>query len=175
MVAVSIEWAGELRAFDLPLGKVMDIEEACGKTGIGTVFSRVASGSYFANDLYQIIRAGLIGGGMAVVEVDRILQARFITAPLIETQSVCVEIMSALVVGIVPEETKSDGGAPEAIDVGALLHSFLQAGISPDQVRAMGYADFVNIIRASGSKKDEPNLPTEEEYLAAIRAKGFEI
>jgi len=42
-----------------------------------------------------------------------------------------------------------------------------QAGIGPDVVRSMRYADFVNLVRSLGSDKVQP--PTEEEYNEMIR------
>jgi hypothetical protein len=60
----TIIWQGGEDAFCLAkVGLIFDLEEKC-RAGIGLIYARLASGSYFLNDVRETIRLGLIGGGM---------------------------------------------------------------------------------------------------------------
>jgi hypothetical protein len=59
----TIIWQGGEDAFCLAkVGLIFDLEEKC-RAGIGLIYARLASGSYFLNDVRETIRLGLIGAG----------------------------------------------------------------------------------------------------------------
>jgi hypothetical protein len=59
-------------AFTLPLLK--DLENKTGRP-LGEHFARMASGLFFINDLAEIIRLGLFGGGMAPERAAQLIAA----------------------------------------------------------------------------------------------------
>jgi hypothetical protein len=82
----SITWSHGTDDFCLSkIGQRLDLEEKCG-AGIGHIYSRLVTGTWFTNDYRETIRLGLIGGGMKpqlakdVVErhVDQKPQAEFV-------------------------------------------------------------------------------------------------
>lgn len=165
------EWAGVERAFALDFGLACDLESACGDKGIGGIYVRLATHQYHAREVFQTIRLGLIGGGMPRAEADRLVKTRFDEVPLADSVALAVDLLSALNTGVKEDRTKAaSGDADGAIDLGKVLANFAQVGIAPDAVRAMRYADFVNLMRSIGGDSVQP--PTEEEFADMIRRHG---
>lgn len=162
MAAIVRNWAGVERSFDLPLGRVFDLEESCGKVGIGAIYARLSSHQFFAADVYHTIKQGLIGGGMSDVDAKRLLDQRFGVVPLVESVELAIDVLVGLMEGVTPREAETGGNPATPLDTGKILHSFVQAGIAPDAVRNMRYADFLNILNAVGSKGD--TAPSAEEF-----------
>lgn len=67
--SVSFDWADDTHTFRLPLGQLRELQE---KTGVGplSLLRRLDNGSWMADDAREVLRCGLIGGGM---EPDRAL------------------------------------------------------------------------------------------------------
>ncbi|MFQ6553394.1 gene transfer agent family protein [Aestuariibius insulae] len=164
-----LEWAGAERTFALPLGCILDLEEACGKVGFGEIYLRMGSHRYFARDVYHTIHQGLIGGGIAASEAKRLLDERFDLTPIGVHVQIALEILITAMSGV---EAKSEGsgeeGTPEPLDKGKIFAALIKIGLTPDQVRAMRYDDYVALCRAAGGAKVEP--PSEEAYEAMLAA-----
>lgn len=163
MAEVVTEWAGKERLFRLSFGGVLDLEEATGD-GIGHVFIRVAGGRFKAGDVYHTIRLGLVGGGMSVLDARRAMDRHFDTRPYMENASVAGEILSSLMVGVEEEGDNKDVPPPHRFsEVSQICRVF---NMSPQDVRDMRYADFVNMVRGYNAATDTkaPHL-TEDEFL----------
>lgn len=160
------EWAGAQRPFRLRFGDVLDLEEACGKVGVGALYLRMGRHEYFAKDVYHTILRGLIGGGMAPSEARRLVDDRFDHVPMATSLNLAVEILVNLMAGIEPDDTQAKGDPDTPHDTGGILASFAKVGIPPESIRAMSYADFVNMARAMGGKEVQP--PSEDEFLDMI-------
>ncbi|MCH2096731.1 MAG: gene transfer agent family protein [Rhodobacteraceae bacterium] len=159
-------FAGENRLFRCVTGTIWDIEEASGKTGIGALYLRLASHQYFAKDVMTIVRLALVEGGMDPVEAERLVQERAAMG-LLKMQELALDILMAIMEGIEEDDTPAEGDPERPYDVGAILHSFVQAGIAPESVRSMSYADFVGIMRATGRK--DVDAPSEEDFEAMVK------
>lgn len=61
------------------------ILEAC---GIGSIWSRLASGTYFRSDVAETIRLGLIGGGMDAVRAKTMVETYVDSRPLASREDV---------------------------------------------------------------------------------------
>lgn len=137
VMANSIELAfgdGEY-LFALPLERIDELQRKTG-TGIGAIFARVVKGAnrlgddivlapgsaeFYALDLIETIRQGLIGGAKGVVDgkeiaVTPVLANRLVTnyvlsRPLSEAWELAVSILGAVIVGYEPEDKKK---APQA-------------------------------------------------------------
>ena len=166
MADVFMEWGGAERRFALSFGGLLDLEEACGKIGIGEIYLRLGQHRYFARDVYHTIRLGLIGGGMPPSEADRLMKDRFDATPLVKGVEMALEILIAVMAGVEPDRTKAAGDPSQPHDVGEVLASFIKAGLSPDQVRAMRYDDLVRMSRALGGNTVQP--PTEQEFADMV-------
>lgn len=163
------EWAGRDREFALSFGGVMDLEQACGDgrtpDAIGNIFQRVSTGRFRVADVYHTIRLALIGGGMGIVEAQALMRSYFDTRPYMENATLAGDILLTLLAGI--EATTGDQDTAEEpaplrfSEVSQICRVF---HMSPSDLRAMRYADFVNMMRGfeAGSSKKVEFLSDEE-------------
>lgn len=116
---VWLQFADGEYLFKLKLPQLAELQEKC-EAGIGTIYGRVALGDFYAVDLIETIRLGLIGGGEGVVNESTIkvndllarkLIARYCDRPLDELHKLAHAILGACVVGYVTdaEEDKKPG------------------------------------------------------------------
>lgn len=126
-----LEFAGELRPFRLGLGEWEKIDEACGfgPTGAAVLFKRTAAGIEAAAngnvallslinhrdlakaaDIRAVILWGLVGGGMALPEAEKLVRLWVDDRPLVETINLAYLI--ALATLVQPEDdTTGEPGA----------------------------------------------------------------
>lgn len=96
---VSAEWCGETRHFRLTVGGILELEQKCAAP-FGTVFARVNSGDYHVTDLLQVVRLGLIGGGLSPRDAAAAMEMHaFPARPLAELHTVARIVLAAAVVG----------------------------------------------------------------------------
>lgn len=170
MAEIIREWAGAERPFNLSFGGLMDLEEACGKTGFGEIYLRIGRHCYFARDIYHTIRLGLIGGGMTAVEAKRLMDDRFDAVPMAVRAEIALDVLLAVMEGIKPDDTKPAGDPATPYDVGALMASFAKLGVAPHTLRDMSYQDFVHMCRAFGGDSVQP--PSEDEFEEMLARLG---
>jgi hypothetical protein len=165
MVDVIKEWAGKERLFRLNFGAVLDLEEAIGE-GIGHVFIRVAGSRFSVKDVYHTIRLALIGGGESVVRVDGLMKNHFDTRPYLENAALAGEILTALMAGVEEGEPSGDDDIPPPHKFSELSQICRVFNVSPQEVRDMRYADFVNMLKGynAANKKEAPHL-SEAEFM----------
>ena len=168
MAEVIKEWAGKERLFRLNFGAVLDIEEALGRDPIGSVFLRVTSGQFRANDVYQIIRIALICGGESPVEAKRLVEAHFDTRPYIDNSQLAGDILLAIMVGV-EEGGPTGDGEPAPMKFSEISQICRTFNLSPIDLREMPYADFRNMCKGfAAAQKTAPEPPTEEEFEAIL-------
>lgn len=158
------EWAGTERQFRLPLGRVMDLEQAT-DTGIGALFFRVVRTQWKVGDIYHTIRLALIGGGMEIIDAERLMKNSFEMRPYMENATLASEILSSLMSGV-EEGSEGEGGTSEPMKFSEISQICRVFHMSPQELRDMSYADFINMVKGfnAGSDKKAPHL-TEEEFL----------
>lgn len=161
------DFAGAQRCFRLRVGEIADIEQACGKIGIGAIYLRVSAHQYFQQDVSNVIKYALIGGGMPSVEAKHLVDGRMDITPLTQMQALAVDILVATFAGIERDDTKPAGDPQVPLDMGKLFQSFVQVGVSPNDVRATDYGDFCNMVRVASGGDVQP--PSEEEFADMIR------
>ncbi|MBR9764146.1 MAG: gene transfer agent family protein [Rhodobacteraceae bacterium] len=165
MAEVIRHWAGKERLFRLDLGRILELEQAC-DDAIGSIFSRVCTGRFRANDLTSILRIGLEGGGATKVQAKHLVDTFFDRLPYMENASIAGDILSAIMVGIEEGETASASGEPERIVFSEVVQICRVFNMSPHDLKVLTYAEFLNLVRgfnASSDRKAAP--PTEEEFM----------
>lgn len=133
--SLDIEFADGEYFFALPIARIQELQTKCG-IGIGALFARVLRGcvpidgqimltpglaEFYATDIVETIRQGLIGGGRGVVNgeevkvtpplANRLIEAYVLDRPLIESWSLAASILAACIVGYDPP--KKDAPATE--------------------------------------------------------------
>ena len=133
---IELEFADGAYEFALPLAQIDELQRKTG-AGIGALFARVikganrlgddvilapASAEFYALDLIETIRQGLIGGGRGTVDGQEIkvtppLAQRLVTnyvlnRPLSDAWSLAVSILGAVIVGYDPPGEAVPGTSP---------------------------------------------------------------
>lgn len=134
---IDLEFAdGEYR-FALGLEQIDELQLKCADSGIGEIYGRIIEGAvrgpdgtivlqpmsagFRAEDLFETIRLGLIGGGSGEVDeqsikVDprlarRLMKNYVYNRPMIEAWQIAASIMLAVVSGYSPPEKSGNGEA----------------------------------------------------------------
>lgn len=68
---IVLRWGDGEFLFRLNGKEIEELQKICGNVGFGAIYQRVARGEWFWNDIYNIIRLGLIGGGLGAVEAKQ--------------------------------------------------------------------------------------------------------
>lgn len=128
--SLTLDWADGTFVFRLAWGELEKLQEAC-DAGPYVVLGRLVDGSWKIGDIGNVIRLGLIGGGMPPVEALKKVRSYVEDRPPMENLMFAQAIMSAAVVGA-PEEpigkkrkrrtrsTRSrtgNSGSPQSMDV----------------------------------------------------------
>lgn len=129
--SIDLEFADGSYTFALPLVQMKELQRKCGlpgpPVGIGTIFSRCLKGcleikgqivmapgaaDFYAEDLIETIRHGLIGGGVGLVNgeevkvtpalANRLVDNYVLSKPLKDSWSLAVSILGATVMGYDP-------------------------------------------------------------------------
>jgi len=104
---VELDFADGERLFRLPIGRWRAVQERC-DAGPMELLRRYTDGSWRVDDLREVIRQGLIGGGMAVAEADQLLKSNFDDLPLAQFTPLAQAVVMASVVGV-PDESPPPG------------------------------------------------------------------
>lgn len=124
----TIEWGGGEHTFALKGAQIEALEAEChnpetGKAGIGlgAIWQRVMGGGWYIGDLHNIIRLGLIGGGVGATEARRLVRSYVEGQPISPIGSagpdcplgLAQAIIMAAVVGVEADDTAGEPSTPE--------------------------------------------------------------
>lgn len=162
------EWAGRERVFALRFGDVLDLEQACGDgkapAAVGSLFQEIGMGRFSAKAVYHTIRLALIGGGLERLKADHLMREHFDKRPYLESSSLALEILMALMSGVEPTEAREEG-EPKPLKFSEVSQICQTFHLSPNDLRAMRYDDFVNMVRGfNAGSKQKADFLTDEEF-----------
>ncbi len=111
--SISFDWADGPQTFRLPIGQLRELQE---KTGVGPLrlFQRLMDGSWMVDDAREIIRLGLIGGGMEPAKALSLVKRYVDDRPLVETRAPAMLVLGAALHGTDQEDQPGKEEAPEA-------------------------------------------------------------
>ncbi|MGY2051680.1 gene transfer agent family protein [Methylobacterium sp. JK268] len=119
------DFAGRRRKFELRLGEIGELERRAG-AGIGEIMVRLAAHRFYAADIRETVRLGLVGGGEDLAGAEALMRYSVDGFPLSEHLQLAADILAAAVTGVEPEgnggtEGRSDAPAtsPSGIGPGA--------------------------------------------------------
>jgi hypothetical protein len=163
MAGVTLDFAGEPRVFHLRLGEILDVEEACGKVGIGAIYLRLARHEWKIRDIREVLTHALRGGGgMSLADARVLVDERINAGGASDLHALAIDVMLGFMSGVEPDRTQPAGDPEVPMDFGEIFAAFAQMGIAPEQVRKMRYADFCAMARAMGKGRVQP--PSEDEF-----------
>lgn len=100
---VTLAWADGEHVFNISkIGQALELQDKCG-CGIGEVMRRLLNGTFHVNDFREVIRLGLIGGGMKPTDALALVKRYVDERPWNESVLTATAIISAAMVGI-PDE-----------------------------------------------------------------------
>lgn len=136
MNTIELEFADGVYTFALPLERIDELQRKTG-AGIGKLFARVikganrisddivlapASAEFYALDLIETVRQGLIGGGRGMVDgaevkvspaiAQRLVANYLLNQPLSAAWELAVSILGAVIVGYDPPGEAAPGSSP---------------------------------------------------------------
>jgi hypothetical protein len=137
---IDLEFADGEYHFALGLERINELQRSCG-VGIGLVFARLlkgcvrhplrpdqvfvepAQGEFYAADIVETLRQGLIGGGRGVVNgeevkvtpevANRLIKAYVLDRPLVDSWTKAVSILGACIMGYDPPKKDLPPGEGE--------------------------------------------------------------
>ena len=165
MIEIIRFFAGKNRLFRIDPGAIFDIEEACDKVGIAAIYTRLATNHYTAKEVSAVVKLAMICGGENPVEADQLVRDRM-AGEMLFLHTLAVDLILKVWDNVQDDELSAPSDPEQPHDVAAIMHSFMQAGISPEQVRRMPYADLVGILRVAAGKDVQP--PSETEFLEMV-------
>lgn len=101
MQALTLRWPGGEHAFRLGLGELRIIQQ---RTDCGPeyILKKIEHGLWTVDELREVLRNGLIGGGMAPVDALKAVDKAFEDTPMIEFKIPAMTLMAASLFG--PED-----------------------------------------------------------------------
>ncbi|MBM7322430.1 gene transfer agent family protein [Agrobacterium sp. S2] len=106
---VTFDWADGTHSFRLAWGQLAELQEKC-DAGPYVVLQRLHSGEWRVEDISNIIRLGLIGGGLEPSPALKLTRAYVEARPPMESLIPAQVILSAALMGA-PEEAVGEAGA----------------------------------------------------------------
>lgn len=111
MEAITLSWIGGEHPFCLPLGGIRAVQERC-DAGPEQLLQRMSLGHWRVDELVEIIRQGLIGGGMPMPDATRLVADMAELHPLIELKMPAFEVLRHALTGPADDKPgKDQGGA----------------------------------------------------------------
>ena len=94
MRAIELVWPGGEHTFDLRIGELQALQDAC-DAGPEFILNRIMAGQWRYADLFDTIRLGLIGGGMNPQRAQELVTTYAVNAPLDQTFPLALDIITA--------------------------------------------------------------------------------
>lgn len=96
--SLETEWGDGLYAFRLTMSGILELEQKC-SAPIADIVSRVNEGRYWAGDIREAIRLGLVGGGTKPADAVKLVVRYVDERPLAESLPIARAILLAVIVG----------------------------------------------------------------------------
>lgn len=116
--------------FRFTVKQIAELQEKC-KAGIGTIYRRVAMGEYYAEDLTESVRLGLIGGGVEATKARVLIERYLDPIPMLNRLEYAQAILAACVVGYEPPEDQKKKDLTAEMD-GSTLPTPLETELSSE-------------------------------------------
>lgn len=116
---IDLDWADGTYAFRLAWGQLAELQEAC-NAGPYVVLGRVHDGSWRIEDISNVLRLGLIGGGMKPDDARKKVRTYVEDRPPLENLPYARAVLSAGLMGVADEPLGEDG-APDPTETSSTI------------------------------------------------------
>jgi len=107
--SIEVDWGDGEHRFRLAWGELVKVQEAC-DAGPYVILNRLGDGSWLLNDIREVIRYGLIGGGAEPSAALKLVREYVEGRPPLENILLARAILSAALMGA-PDEKVGEPGA----------------------------------------------------------------
>jgi len=114
---ITLDWADGTYTFRLAWGELEELQEQC-DAGPYVIFDRLQTRQWRIQDISNVIRLGLIGGGMEPVKALKLVRRYVEARPPMENVIYASGILSAGLMGA-PDEPPGEPKAPNPIETGS--------------------------------------------------------
>ncbi|TJV20613.1 MAG: gene transfer agent family protein [Mesorhizobium sp.] len=104
--SIELEWGDGLHSFRLAWGQLIKLQEAC-DCGPFVLLDRLMMGRWKVEEIREVIRWGLIGGGMSVADASKLMKLYVEAIPPFENLLTAQKVLSAGVAGA-PDESPGE-------------------------------------------------------------------
>lgn len=112
MKAIELVWPGGEHTFDLRIGELQALQDAC-DAGPEFILNRIMAGQWRYADLFDTIRLGLIGGGMERTEANKLTRDAFDRSGLVAFKITASSILGQALYGVADDPVgKADPVTP---------------------------------------------------------------
>jgi hypothetical protein len=111
---LTLDWADGTYTFRLAWGELAELQEQC-NAGPYVILDRLYTRQWRIEDVSNVIRLGLIGGGMEPVKALKLVRSYVEARPPMENVLFATGILSAGLMGA-PDEPAGEGEAPNQIE-----------------------------------------------------------
>ena len=108
---VTLDWADATHVFRLAWGHLAELQEKC-DAGPYVVLQRLYSGAWKVEDISNVIRLGLVGGGMEPVQALKLVRSYVEARPPMESLHTAQAVLAAGCIGAADEDSSKKGEAP---------------------------------------------------------------
>jgi len=108
---ITLDWASGSHTFRLAWGQLSELQEKC-DAGPYTVLQRLYRGDWKIEDISNVIRLGLIGGGMEPVPALKLVRGYVEARPPMESLQTAQAVLAAACIGAPDEDASKKDGAP---------------------------------------------------------------
>lgn len=108
--SIDLEFADATYTFRLAWGGLEKVQEAC-DAGPFVIFERLSTGQWKTNDIREVIRHGLLGGGNDVATVRRLIRDYVEERPAAENVTIAIAVISCALIGAPEEDSAKKSGA----------------------------------------------------------------
>lgn len=95
---VTINWVLGEHDFALNIGELRALQKNC-DAGPELILTRLNAGSWLVDDIFEVLRLGLIGAGMANKDAGPLVRKAFDEAPIFNLKSPAYEVLAAALIG----------------------------------------------------------------------------
>lgn len=113
-MARSINWVGGEHDFALDIGGLRAVQDAC-NAGPQELVGRLVAGTWRVDDPLQILRHGLIGGGMLKADAARLVESMANTHGLLRLAPTAQLVLASALIGVPDDPVGQQSGEENGV------------------------------------------------------------
>lgn len=115
---VTINWVQGEHDFALNIGELRALQKNC-DAGPETILTRLQMGSWFVDDIFEVLRLGLIGAGMDASDAGPLVRKAFDQSSAFSLKLPAHEVLAAALIGEDDDPVGEQAGVKPETDSGS--------------------------------------------------------